>query len=94
LVFVDTCLLVYKCRGAVEEKDARMLKGHEMEDSISHERLYYRIGEVSRLTVSNPMSFVIGSRNSKSSDPTRGVLTTALPEERPGPYSEDQETPV
>ncbi len=33
---------------------ARLLKRHEMEDSISHERLYYRIGEVSRLTGLKP----------------------------------------
>src|SRR5512137_3151282 len=33
---------------------ARMLKRHDMEDSISHERLYYRIGEVSRLTGLKP----------------------------------------
>src|SRR4030042_4100827 len=33
---------------------ARLLKGHEIEDSISHERLYYRIGEVSRLTGLKP----------------------------------------
>ena len=31
-----------------------LLKKHEMEDSISHERLYYRIGEVSRLTGLKP----------------------------------------
>jgi DNA-binding transcriptional MerR regulator len=29
---------------------ARLLKKHEIENSISHERLYYRIGEVSRIT--------------------------------------------
>jgi DNA-binding transcriptional MerR regulator len=29
---------------------ARLLKRHEMESPISHERLYYRIGEVSRIT--------------------------------------------
>ena len=29
---------------------ARLLKKREVEDSISHERLYYRIGEVSRIT--------------------------------------------
>ncbi len=33
---------------------ARVLKKPEMEDSISHERLYYRIGEVSRLTGLKP----------------------------------------
>ncbi len=33
---------------------ARPLKKHEMEDSISHERLYYRIGEVSRMTGLKP----------------------------------------
>jgi DNA-binding transcriptional MerR regulator len=33
---------------------ARPLKRHETEDSISHERLYYRIGEVSRLTGLKP----------------------------------------
>ena len=32
----------------------RPLKKHETEDSISHERLYYRIGEVSRLTGLKP----------------------------------------
>jgi DNA-binding transcriptional MerR regulator len=29
---------------------ARLLKRHEIENPISHERLYYRIGEVSRIT--------------------------------------------
>lgn len=29
---------------------ARLLKKREVENSISHERLYYRIGEVSRIT--------------------------------------------
>jgi DNA-binding transcriptional MerR regulator len=29
---------------------ARLLKRREVENSISHERLYYRIGEVSRIT--------------------------------------------
>jgi DNA-binding transcriptional MerR regulator len=29
---------------------ARLLKRREIENSISHERLYYRIGEVSRIT--------------------------------------------
>jgi DNA-binding transcriptional MerR regulator len=29
---------------------ARLLKRREVEDPISHERLYYRIGEVSRIT--------------------------------------------
>jgi DNA-binding transcriptional MerR regulator len=29
---------------------ARLLKRREMENTISHERLYYRIGEVSRIT--------------------------------------------
>jgi DNA-binding transcriptional MerR regulator len=29
---------------------ARLLKRHEVENFISHERLYYRIGEVSRIT--------------------------------------------
>jgi DNA-binding transcriptional MerR regulator len=29
---------------------ARLLKRREVEESISHERLYYRIGEVSRIT--------------------------------------------
>src|SRR3989304_10270137 len=33
---------------------ARALKRHEMEDSISNERLYYRIGEVSRMTGLKP----------------------------------------
>ena len=33
---------------------ARLLKRHETENSISHERLYYRIGEVSRLTGLKP----------------------------------------
>src|SRR5512139_1789733 len=33
---------------------ARPLKSHEMENPISHERLYYRIGEVSRVTGLKP----------------------------------------
>jgi DNA-binding transcriptional MerR regulator len=32
----------------------RLLKRHEMENPISHERLYYRIGEVSRITGLKP----------------------------------------
>jgi len=32
----------------------RLLKTHEMENPISHERLYYRIGEVSRITGLKP----------------------------------------
>ena len=32
----------------------RLLKTHEMENAISHERLYYRIGEVSRITGLKP----------------------------------------
>ncbi len=32
----------------------RLLKGRETENSISHERLYYRIGEVSRITGLKP----------------------------------------
>jgi DNA-binding transcriptional MerR regulator len=32
----------------------RLLKGHEIENPISHERLYYRIGEVSRITGLKP----------------------------------------
>jgi DNA-binding transcriptional MerR regulator len=32
----------------------RLLKRHEMETPISHERLYYRIGEVSRITGLKP----------------------------------------
>lgn len=32
----------------------RLLKGHEAESSISRERLYYRIGEVSRITGLKP----------------------------------------
>ncbi|HVP76515.1 MAG TPA: MerR family transcriptional regulator [Thermodesulfobacteriota bacterium] len=32
----------------------RLLKGRETEDSISRERLYYRIGEVSRITGLKP----------------------------------------
>ena len=35
-------------------KMARLLKGHEIENPISHERLYYRIGEVSRITGLKP----------------------------------------
>jgi len=41
-------------RGGERRKMAGLLKKHEMEDSISHERLYYRIGEVSRLTGLKP----------------------------------------
>ncbi len=33
---------------------ARLLKRHEIENPISHERLYYRIGEVSRITGLKP----------------------------------------
>jgi DNA-binding transcriptional MerR regulator len=33
---------------------ARPLKSHEIENHISHERLYYRIGEVSRITGLKP----------------------------------------
>ncbi len=33
---------------------ARPLKSHEIESHISHERLYYRIGEVSRITGLKP----------------------------------------
>jgi len=33
---------------------ARPLKRHEVENLISHERLYYRIGEVSRITGLKP----------------------------------------
>jgi DNA-binding transcriptional MerR regulator len=33
---------------------ARPLKSHEIENTISHERLYYRIGEVSRITGLKP----------------------------------------
>ena len=33
---------------------ARLLKRYEMESPISHERLYYRIGEVSRITGLKP----------------------------------------
>jgi DNA-binding transcriptional MerR regulator len=33
---------------------ARPLKSHEIETPISHERLYYRIGEVSRITGLKP----------------------------------------
>jgi DNA-binding transcriptional MerR regulator len=33
---------------------ARPLKRHEIENSISHDRLYYRIGEVSRITGLKP----------------------------------------
>jgi len=33
---------------------ARPLKGHEIDSPISHERLYYRIGEVSRITGLKP----------------------------------------
>ncbi len=33
---------------------ARLLKDHEIETPISHERLYYRIGEVSRITGLKP----------------------------------------
>jgi DNA-binding transcriptional MerR regulator len=33
---------------------ARLLKEHEVENPISHERLYYRIGEVSRITGLKP----------------------------------------
>jgi DNA-binding transcriptional MerR regulator len=33
---------------------ARPLKSHEIENYISHERLYYRIGEVSRITGLKP----------------------------------------
>ena len=33
---------------------ARLLKSYEMESPISHERLYYRIGEVSRITGLKP----------------------------------------
>jgi len=40
--------------GSERGKMTRPLKKHEMEDSISHERLYYRIGEVSRLTGLKP----------------------------------------
>jgi DNA-binding transcriptional MerR regulator len=32
----------------------RLLKTHEIENPISHERLYYRIGEVSRITGLKP----------------------------------------
>jgi len=32
----------------------RLLKRHEIENPISHERLYYRIGEVSRITGLKP----------------------------------------
>jgi DNA-binding transcriptional MerR regulator len=32
----------------------RLLKGYEIETTISHERLYYRIGEVSRITGLKP----------------------------------------
>jgi DNA-binding transcriptional MerR regulator len=32
----------------------RLLKGREIEATISHERLYYRIGEVSRITGLKP----------------------------------------
>ena len=32
----------------------RPLKSHEIENTISHERLYYRIGEVSRITGLKP----------------------------------------
>ncbi len=35
-------------------KMARLLKRHEIENPISHERLYYRIGEVSRITGLKP----------------------------------------
>ena len=41
-------------RGGERRKMAGLLKKHEVEDSISHERLYYRIGEVSRLTGLKP----------------------------------------
>jgi DNA-binding transcriptional MerR regulator len=40
--------------GSERGKMARLLKRHESENSISHERLYYRIGEVSRLTGLKP----------------------------------------
>jgi DNA-binding transcriptional MerR regulator len=33
---------------------ARLLKRHEIENPISHEKLYYRIGEVSRITGLKP----------------------------------------
>jgi DNA-binding transcriptional MerR regulator len=33
---------------------ARLIKRHEIENPISHERLYYRIGEVSRITGLKP----------------------------------------
>jgi len=36
------------------EKMARLLKEDEIENPISHERLYYRIGEVSRITGLKP----------------------------------------
>ncbi|NWG03833.1 MAG: MerR family transcriptional regulator [Syntrophaceae bacterium] len=32
----------------------RLLKRHEIENPVSHERLYYRIGEVSRITGLKP----------------------------------------
>jgi len=41
-------------RGGERGKMARLLKKREVDDSISHERLYYRIGEVSRLTGLKP----------------------------------------
>jgi DNA-binding transcriptional MerR regulator len=49
---MDESRVTYSDRG--EKNLARMLKHHEGDHPISSERLYYRIGEVSRLTGLKP----------------------------------------
>ena len=68
----------------------RLLKKREVENPISHERLYYRIGEVSRITGIKPHVLRYWESEFKVIKPHKGgSLQRLIPKERLGPHPEN-----